>query len=192
MPQASTTATTAAAVHRDAEHRFSKQRAASIVLEEGRGVVGDAHWGRTVQHRSRVKADPTQPNLRQVHLVSASLLAHLAEQGFAVAPGELGENITLADAPGLAWDELIALPVGTRLRFARGPVVELTGLRNPCAQIDAFQSGLLAAMLGRTAEGALVRKTGVMSVVLAGGEVAEGDAVQVELPPLPHRAMEKV
>ena len=198
MPSTSPLHTTVLAVHRDDTHRFSKPAVAQITLLPGLGVEGDAHCGRTVQHRSRVKANPHQPNLRQVHLITASLFEHVAALGFSVAPGQLGENITLASAPGLQWDALIALPMGTRLQFttpdAHTPPaeVELTGLRNPCAQIDAFQSGLLAAMLGRTAEGALVRKTGVMSVVLAGGEVAEGDAVQVELPPLPHRAMEKV
>ena len=122
--------TTVAAVHRDAEHRFSKQRVASIELQAGIGVVGDAHWGRTVQHRSRVRVDASQPNLRQVHLISESLFAHLQDLGFEIAPGELGENITLATADGLDWRELISLPVGTLLHFERGPLLQLTGLRN--------------------------------------------------------------
>ena len=184
--------TTVAAVHRDAEHRFSKQRVPSIELEAGMGVVGDAHWGRTVQHRSRVRADPSQRNLRQVHLISESLFAHLDDLDFTVAAGELGENITLATADGLDWRELIALPVGTQLHFARGPVIELTGLRNPCSQIEDHQRGLLAAMQGRDDAGRLLRKTGVMSVVLTGGTVAAGDAVTVHLPPPPHQPMERV
>ena len=184
--------TTVLAVHRDSEHRFSKQAAEAIVLQAGMGVVGDAHWGSTVQHRSRVKADPSQPNLRQVHLISAALFAHLAPQGFVLAPGMLGENITLADAPGLGWQDVIALPVATQLHFAQGPVIQLTGLRNPCVQIDEFQKGLFAAMLGKDAKGQLIRKTGVMAVVLQGGTVQAGDAVAVHLPPTPHRAMERV
>ncbi|GAA6119406.1 MOSC domain-containing protein [Acidovorax sp. FG27] len=184
--------TTVLAVHRDSEHRFSKEPVPSIVLEAGLGVVGDAHHGRTVQHRSRAKVQPDQPNLRQVHLISAALLDHLLERGFVVAAGELGENVTLQSAPGLRWDDLIALPVGTRLHFAQGPVLELTGLRNPCSQIDRFQRGLMAATLDRDAAGNLVRKTGVMAVVLQGGPIAGGDGVELRLPAPPHRAMECV
>ncbi|WP_311220694.1 MULTISPECIES: MOSC domain-containing protein [unclassified Acidovorax] len=184
--------TTVLAVHRDSEHRFSKEPVPSIVLEAGLGVVGDAHYGRTVQHRSRIKANPDQPNLRQVHLISASLLDHLLDLGFVVAAGELGENITLQSAPRLHWDDLFALPLGTQLHFAQGAVVELTGLRNPCSQIDRFQRGLLAATLDKDAAGKLVRKTGVMAIVVAGGPIGGGDAVQVRLPALPHRAMECV
>ena len=180
------------AVHRDSEHRFSKATVSVIVLLEGLGVQGDAHCGLTVQHRSRVKANPDQPNLRQVHVISASLFAHLSQQGFAVQPGQLGENITLADAPGLSWQALIALPVHTELHFASGAVVQLTGLRNPCAQIDAFDKGLLAAMLDQDAQGQLVRKTGVMGVVLQGGAVQAGDAVGLVLPAEPHQSMERV
>ncbi len=184
--------TTVLAVHRDAEHQFSKETVPEIVLEAGLGVAGDAHHGRTVQHRSRAKAHPDQPNLRQVHLIAASLLDHLLEQDFVVAAGELGENITLQSAPGLSWSELIALPRGTQLHFAQGAVVELTGLRNPCIQMDRFQRGLMAAMLDKDASGHVVRKAGVMGIVLAGGAVAGGDAVQVRLPALPHQAMECV
>ena len=180
------------AVHRDSEYRFSKIGVASIELQAGLGVVDDAHCGKTVQHRSRVKANPTQPNLRQVHLISASLFEHVAPQGFALSPGMLGENITLADAPGLAWQDLIALPVDTQLHFSQGPVIQLTGLRNPCVQIDNLQKGLFAAMLGKDANGQLIRKTGVMAVVLQGGSVQAGDTMTVHLPPAPHRAMERV
>jgi MOSC domain-containing protein YiiM len=205
MPSTSPLHTTVLAVHRDDTHRFSKPAVAQITLLPGLGVEGDAHCGRTVQHRSRVKANPHQPNLRQVHLVTASLFEHVAALGFRVAPGQLGENITLASAPGLQWDELIALPVGTRVVFgpyvsetsgavddAPHAVLELTGLRNPCVQIEQFQPGLLAAMLAHDPQGALVRKAGVMAVVLAGGVVAPGTSVTFELPPLPHRPMERV
>ena len=197
--------TTVVAVHRDGTHQFSKPTAEHITLLQGLGVEGDAHCGRTVQHRSRVKVNPHQPNLRQVHLMSASLFGHLAGMGYTVAPGQLGENITLAGARGLEWDELIALPVGTRVVFgppvpdtlgaadtAPQAVLELTGLRNPCVQIEQFRPGLLAAMLGHDPQGALVRKAGVMAVVLAGGVVVPGSRVTFELPPLPHRPMERV
>ena len=184
--------TTVVAVHRDAQHRFSKQPVPAIALQAGLGVVGDAHAGATVRHRSRVRAGAGQPNLRQVHLISESLLAHLHDLDFHLAPGELGENITLACADGLDWRGLIALPVGTQLRFASGAAVQLTGLRNPCRQIETHQRGLLAAMLGRDDAGRIVRKAGVMSIVLASGPVAAGDPVQVVLPPPPHQAMETV
>ncbi len=187
MPQ-----TTVQAVHQDSEHRFSKQAVPAIALQAGLGVVGDAHYGSTVQHRSRVKANPHQPNLRQVHLISADLFAHVADLGFSVQAGQLGENITLAAAPNLGWHDLISLPVDTQLHFAQGPMLQLTGLRNPCVQIDDFQPGLFAAMLGKTADGQLVRKTGVMAIVLQSGHVQAGDAVTVQLPPTPHRAMERI
>ena len=187
-----TFATSVLAVHRDSEHRFSKTTVPVIELLQGMGVQGDAHAGITVQHRSRVKANPNQPNLRQVHVISASLFAHVAEQGFTVQPGQLGENITLADAPGLDWQALISLPLHTELHFASGAVVQLTGLRNPCVQIDEFEKGLFAAMLDKDAQGQLIRKTGVMGVVLQGGAVQTGDAVQTVPPPMPHRAMERV
>lgn len=197
-PSATEPHTIVVAVHRDDLHRFSKTAMESITLLQGLGVEGDAHCGRTVQHRSRVKVNPDQPNLRQVHLITDSLFEHVATLGFDVAPGQLGENITLASAPGLQWHELIALPVGTRLQIAdpdadTPPVVlELTGLRNPCVQIDDFQPGLFAALLGRTAQGELVRKAGVMAVVCAGGQVAPGNRVTVQLPPKPHRPMERI
>jgi hypothetical protein len=167
-------------------HTFSKPTAERIALLPGLGVAGDAHCGTTVKHRSRVRRDPSQPNLRQVHLIHAELLEELAARGHAVAPGELGENIT---TQGI---DLLALPAGTELRIGASAVVQVTGLRNPCAQIEQFQRGLLEAVLGRTAQGELIRKTGVMSVVLAGGEVRAGDPVTVVLPAPPHRALAPV
>lgn len=167
-------------------HSFTKPRALSLTLVAGHGVVGDAHFGATVKHRSRVARDPTQPNLRQVHLMHRELFDELAAQGFAVGPGELGENVT---TEGI---DLLALPAGTRLAIGDEVVLEVTGLRNPCVQIDRFQRGLMKAVLGRTREGALVRKAGVMSVVMTGGEVRAGDAIGLHLPPRPHRPLEVV
>lgn len=174
------------AVSRSAAHTFGKANAGSIRLLAGLGVEGDAHMGATVKHRSRVARDPTQPNLRQVHLIHAELHDALRAAGFDVGAGEMGENVTTRGV------DLLALPAGARLRLGEEAVVEVTGLRNPCAQIDRFQPGLLAAVLGRDAEGRLVRKAGVMAVVVAGGEVRAGDAVRVELPPEPHRPLEVV
>ena len=167
-------------------HDFSKPVRDGIRLLAGLGVEGDAHSGRTVQHRSRVKRDPTVPNLRQVHLTHSELFGELRAAGFTVAPGELGENITTRDIA------LLALPAGTRLRIGHSAVVELTGLRNPCHQIDDFQPGLMAAVLGRDAAGGLVRKSGVMGIVIAGGEVRAGDAIGIELPAAPHRPLAPV
>ena len=167
-------------------HTFSKPTGAEIALLEGRGVAGDAHHGVTVKHRSRVARDPTQPNLRQVHLIHAELLDELAAHGHAVAPGALGENITTRGI------DLLALPQGTELRIGASAVVRVTGLRNPCAQIERFQAGLLGKVVGRDRHGALLRKTGVMSVVLAGGMVRPGDGITVVLPRQPHRSLEPV
>jgi hypothetical protein len=163
-----------------AEHALGKRNRASIRLLAGLGVEGDAHLGRTVQHRSRVARDPTQPNLRQVHLIGAELLDELHAQGFGVSAGDMGENVTTR---GL---ELLALPTGARLGLGDGAAVEITGLRNPCAQLDRLQPGLMAAVLGRDERGTLVRRAGVMAVVLTGGEIRPGDAISVELPPPPH------
>ena len=174
------------AVAADASHRFSKPPCAAIRLLAGLGVEGDAHCGATVRHRSRVRVDPTVPNLRQVHLIQGELLDELAAGGFAVTPGDLGENVLTR---GL---DLLALPVGARLALGAGAVVELTGLRNPCAQIEAFRAGLLAAVLDRAADGTPIRKAGVMGIVVVGGEVRPGDAIAVTLPPLPWRRLERV
>jgi len=177
---------TVAAVCADAAHAFSKPRRAAITLLAGLGVAGDAHCGERVRHRSRVARDPTAPNLRQVHLLHAELHDELTAAGFAVAPGDLGENVTTRDLA------LLDLPAGTRLRLGATAVVELTGLRNPCAQLDALRPGLMAAVLGRDAQGRLLRKAGVMAVVLAGGEVRAGDAIAVAAPPGPARPLAPV
>ncbi|MFK8022744.1 MAG: MOSC domain-containing protein [Ilumatobacter sp.] len=173
------------AVHRSSEHTFSKQPVESIDLIAGLGVDGDAHMGARVKHRSRVKADPTQPNLRQVHLIASELLDEVNTEGYNVAPGDLGENITTAGI------DLINQPVGTSLRIGDA-VLTLTGLRNPCVQIDAFATGLQGRMLGRDDDGKLVRKTGVMAVVVRGGMVAVGDEMLVAAPAGAPMPMEKI
>ena len=174
------------AVHRSGSHSFSKFAEDSVTLVPGTGVQGDAHCGTTVQHRSRVARDPRQPNLRQVHLLHAELFDELMAAGFPVWPGDLGENLTTRGVG------LLALATGTRLHLGDGAVLEVTGLRNPCSQIDKFQRGLTAAVLDRDASGNLVRKAGVMAVVLAGGEVRPGDAIRIEAPAGPWRALEPV
>lgn len=128
----------------------------------------------------------TQPNLRQVHFLHAELFAELDAQGFAVQPGQLGENIATQNL------DLLALPCGTQLRIGPEAVVEVTGLRNPCAQINAFQSRLLNAVLGRDGNGEVVRNAGIMGIVVTGGRVAPGHGIVVCLPAEPHRALERV
>lgn len=171
------------AVSRSAGHTFSKTPQPSVRLVAGLGVEGDAHQGASVKHRSRVARDPSQPNLRQVHLIHAELHDELAGGGFRVGPGDLGENVTTRGV------DLLALPAGTRLRLGAEAVVEVTGLRNPCAQLDRFQQGLTAAVLDRGPDGELVRKAGVMAIVVAGGEVRPGDAIGVVLPQGERRAL---
>ena len=172
-----------AAVSRSAKHTLVKANQDSIRLLSGLGVDGDAHQGATVKHRSRVARDPTQPNLRQVHLIHAELHEELRAAGFIVSAGQMGENITTQGV------DLLGLPAGARLCIGGAAVVEVTGLRNPCAQLDRIQPGLMAATLGRDQHGNLVRKAGIMGVVIAGGEVRPGDQIRVELPPQPHRQL---
>lgn len=174
------------AVGRDAGHAFSKPTQTSIRLLAGLGVEGDAHCGATVKHRSRVAADPTQPNLRQVHLIHGELLDELNAAGFGIAPGQMGENVTTRGI------DLLGLPVGARLRLGEEAEIEVTGLRNPCAQIEAFRPGLLKAVLGRDAQGRLIRKAGIMGIVLAGGAIRPGDRIGTILPAEPHRALDRV
>ena len=167
-------------------HTFSKPNMLGIRLLAGLGVEGDAHAGVTVKHRSRVRRDPTQPNLRQVHLFHAELHDELRDAGFSVSAGEMGENITTRGV------DLLGLPVGTRLLLGDTATIEVTGLRNPCAQLNGIAPGLMASTLDRDAQGNLVRKAGVMGIVVSGGEVRPGDAIRVELPPAPHRPLEPV
>src|SRR3954470_12829379 len=177
---------TVVAVAASPTHTMSKPIAESIRLLAGLGVEGDAHQGVTVKHRSRVAKDPTQPNLRQVHLIHEELHDELRGKGFPVEPGRMGENVLTR---GL---DLLALPRGTRLLLGDEAVVEVSVLRNPCVQLNGLQDGLLDAVLDRDADGALVRKAGIMGVVLAGGEVRPGDPVRVELPPAPHTRLDWV
>jgi MOSC domain-containing protein YiiM len=171
------------AVSRSAKHTLIKANQDGIRLAAGFGVDGDAHSGTTVKHRSRVARDPTQPNLRQVHFIHAELHDELGRAGFAVSPGQMGENVT---TQGI---DLLGLPTGARLHLGNAAVVEVTGLRNPCAQLDRIQPGLMGATLGRDEHGNLVRKAGIMAVVLAGGDVRPGDKIAIELPPEPYRSL---
>lgn len=174
------------AVSASCGHTMSKPNVARVRLLEGLGVEGDAHMGATVKHRSRVARDPSQPNLRQVHLVHAELFDELREKGLDVTPGLIGENVTTRGV------DLLALARGTRLRLGERAVVEITGLRNPCTQLDGLQPGLMEATIERDPNRGLVRKAGVMGIVIVGGDVAAGDAIGVELPPGPHEVLKPV
>ena len=173
------------AVSRDTTHNFTKPNVELIELIAGLGVKDDAHWGETVQHLVRVREDPTRPNRRQVHLMHGELHDELKQQGFNVGPGTIGENITTRGI------DLLSLPCGTRLSIGGEAVVELTGLRTPCKQIERYQPGLLAAVSQDT-KGNLFFKSGVMGIVLKDGMVKAGDAIRIELPPEPHQRLGKV
>ncbi|GGW54999.1 MOSC domain-containing protein [Streptomyces xantholiticus] len=177
---------TVTAVSSNREYSFTKGNRDRITLLAGLGVEGDVHAGVTVKHRSRVVQDPTQPNLRQVHLIHEELFAEVGAEGFEVKPGDLGENVTTRGM------DLLGLPVGTRLHIGDEAVVEVTGRRNPCLQIDIFQAGLLKQVVGRDEAGNLVRKAGIMSVVVEGGVVLPGDTITVRLPAEPHRPLDRV
>ncbi|REF37132.1 MOSC domain-containing protein [Thermasporomyces composti] len=177
---------TVVAVCRSATHTFSKPTRDRIRLVAGVGVEGDAHAGTTVKHRSRVARDPSQPNLRQVHLIHAELHDELRDAGYDVEPGDLGENVTTRGI------DLLGLPTGTLLHLGDSAVVEVTGLRNPCTQINDFAPGLLNQVLLRGEDGRIIRKAGIMGVVRTGGEVRPGDPIKVELPPEPHRPLDRV
>ncbi|GAB2566994.1 MOSC domain-containing protein [Spirosoma areae] len=174
------------AVSKSAAHTMSKPTKDSINLLEGLGVEGDAHCGKTVKHRSRVAQDPTQPNLRQVHLVHAELFDELAEKGFRISSGQIGENITTRGI------ELLSLPKNTILRIGETARVNVTGLRNPCSQLDGIQPGLLKAVLDKDEHGNLVRKAGIMGIVLAGGVIKPGDLIEIMLPEEPVEKLERV
>lgn len=173
-------------VNKSSEHTFSKKPVEEILLIEGEGVAGDAHKGVTVKHRSRVKKDPTQPNLRQVHLIHLELIEKLQAQGFKVEPASMGENIT---TQGI---DLLSLPRRTLLKIGSKAVVEVTGLRNPCAQLDDFQQGLMSAVLDRDSDGNLIRKAGIMSIVIKGGAIAPGDKIEIIFPEPPYEKLERV
>ena len=168
------------AVSRSATHTMTKPNDECIRLLEGLGVEGDAHLGTTVKHRSRVKRDPTQANLRQVHLIHSELFDELRGSGFELVAGQMGENVTTRGI------DLLGLPAGTRLHLGESAVIEVTGLRNPCSQLDDIQKGLMGATLDRDSDGNIVRKAGVMAIVLTGGDVRPNDPIRVELPAEPH------
>jgi len=174
------------AVHCSATHTFSKSPQSAIRLLEGLGVEGDAHNGVTVKHRTLVRRDPTAPNLRQVHLIQCELFDELRPAGFTIVPGEIGENITTRGI------NLLALPTGTKLQVGSTALIQVTGLRNPCRQLDRHQTGLTGALLDREENGRLIRKAGIMGIIISAGEVRPGDSITVELPPEPHTPLDRV
>jgi MOSC domain-containing protein YiiM len=174
---------TVAAVNRSGTHTMSKPTVDAITLIAGIGVEGDAHAGETVKHRSRVRRDPTAPNLRQVHLIHSELHDELADKGFRIGPGVMGENVTTRGV------DLLGLPKGARLRLGNEAVVEITGLRTPCVQLDGIAPGLMSAVLDQAPDGSLIRRAGVMGIVVAGGVVRDGDGIGVELPEGEHQPL---
>lgn len=186
MTNTSEETATVIAVSKSATHTMRKYNTAKITLLEMLGVEGDAHLGATVKHRSRVAQDPTQPNLRQVHLIHTELHAELQAAGFQIEPGQMGENIT---TQGI---DLLNLPRHSRLHIGAEAIVEVTGLRNPCNQLNGIQDGLMQAVLGRDDQGNLVRKAGIMGIVLQGGVVRAGDSIRVQLPEMPYLPLERV
>ncbi len=173
-------------VSKSESHTFNKYNCAAIQLLKGLGVEGDAHQGKTVKHRSRVAHDPTQPNLRQVHLIHTELFEELEGKGFEVRPGQMGENIT---TKGI---DLLELPKGTILRIGATAAIEITGLRNPCNQINSIKDGLMQAVLDKDENGNLIRKSGIMAIVLEAGKVLVNDKISVQLPKQPFVKLEKV
>jgi MOSC domain-containing protein YiiM len=173
------------AVARSAKHSFSKSVVDAINLIAGEGIEGDAHCGFTVKHRSRVAADPSQPNLRQVHLIHSELFLELSSKGFAIKPGDMGENITTCGI------DLLALPRGAKLHIGE-TVLKVTGLRNPCKQLNNFAPGLMNAVLDKAPDGALIRKAGIMAIVQKGGLVSVDDSIAITLPPLPFEPLDRV
>lgn len=171
------------ALSKNAKHSPSKDLVKEIRLLEGLGVEGDAHMGKTVKHRSRVAKDPTQPNLRQVHLIHSELHEELTRAGLAIVAGQMGENITTRGI------DLLSLPQGALLYIGEEAVVEVTGLRNPCAQLNTISEGLLEAVIDRDENGQLIRKAGIMGIVRRGGVIKVGDAIRVQLPALPHKPL---
>ena len=174
------------AVSLSTKHSFSKSNQQSIKLLAGLGIEGDAHAGEMVKHRSRVAKDPSQPNLRQVHLIHSELHDELKTKGFDILPGQMGENITTRGI------DLLGLPTATRLQIGDRAVIEITGLRNPCAQLNGLKQGLMDAVLDKDAEGNLIRKAGIMGIVIATGMISVGDDIKLQLPPHPYKSLERV
>jgi MOSC domain-containing protein YiiM len=177
---------TVTAVSLSPAYTFSKPNQKGIRLLVGLGVDGDIHSGEKVKHRSRIERDPNQPNLRQVHLIHAELHDELREKGFDVSAGQMGENVTTRGV------DLLHLPTGTRLHLGKEAVVEVTGLRNPCGQLNGLQEGLLNECVAKDEQGNIIRKAGVMSIVLVGGEVFPNDPIRIEYPPEPHQPLQPV
>lgn len=173
-------------VSKSSTHSFSKYVCDSIVLLKGLGVEGDAHMGKYVKHRSRVEKNPYEPNARQVHLIHCELFDELMQQGFVLHDGIIGENIT---TQGI---DLLRLPKGSVLHIGKSARIEVTGLRNPCKQLDSIQSGLMKAVLDKDEQGNLIRKAGIMGIVLEGGEIKTGDLITINLPPMPYIKLDKV
>lgn len=173
-------------VSKKSNHSFHKTLCDEITLLAGLGVEGDAHMGKTVKHWSRVALDPTQPNLRQVHFIQNELFTELKQQGFTVKAGDLGENITTQDI------DLLALPKNTLLHIGDHAIIKVTGLRNPCAQIDQFQKGLLKAVLGFNLDGSIIRKAGIMGIIISGGLAKAGDKINITRPPKPYEKLDRV
>lgn len=167
-------------------HGFHKQIVEKINLDTGKGVVGDAHYGKKVKHRSRVRQNPDQPNLRQVHLIHAELFEELKEKGFNIKPGDMGENLTTR---GIS---LLDLPKGTILEIGETVRLEVTGLRNPCNQLNDFRAGLMHALLDKGENGTLIRKAGIMSIVLTGGQIIPGDKISVVYPAKPYIHLDRI
>lgn len=174
------------AVNRSGSHTFTKPNEVFVRLVAGQGIEGDAHRGEIVKHRSHIRKNPNQPNLRQVHLIHEELHDELRAAGFAVSAGKVGENITTRDI------DLLGLPTGARLQIGEQAVIEVTGLRKPCRQLDGYQQGLMAAVIGQDAAGNPTYKCGIMAIVIADGEVRPGDAIRITLPPQPHCRLEPV
>lgn len=174
------------ALSRSAHHSMSKKNEESLQILTGLGVAGDAHMGEKVKHRSRVAKNPNQPNLRQVHLIHSELHSELLQKGFDIKAGEMGENIT---TEGIA---LLALPRNSILHIGAQVKIQVTGLRNPCDQLNGLQEGLMKAVLDKDKEGNLIRKAGIMGIVIQGGEIILGDPIEVSYPPKPYQALERV
>ena len=156
-------------------HTFSKSPQQRLKLVAEHGVEGDAHFGVTVKHRSRVAKNPDAPNLRQVHLIHQEMLDRVASSGLDLKPGDIGENILTAGV------DLLALSRGARLQMGSAEV-EVTGLRNPCLQLDNFKPGLRRAFLQKRANGEIIRLAGVMAIVAKTGEVSLDDLSKVTSP----------
>lgn len=169
-------------VHIGTAHEFSKIPQETVRLIENYGVEGDAHAGRTDQHLFHIRRFGEQPNLRQVHLIQAEFFDAMSVEGHSIQPGDLGENIATQGV------DLLSLPTGTRLRLGADAIIELTGLRNPCHQIDNFQAGLLQHCKIATPSG-IVRKAGVMAIVINSGDVKSGAKITVDLPTGPHKPL---